>query len=98
VINIYGKEIHDSGRRIEFESKLIDTVEPGDPIITYDSTLPEGTEQITTYALNGRTYELYKKIYENGELIDTVKVNTSTYASRREEKTIGTKKADSSDS
>jgi vancomycin resistance protein YoaR len=98
VINIYGKEIHDSGRRIEFESKLIDTVEPGDPIITYDSTLPEGTEQITTYALNGRTYELYKKIYENGELVDTVKVNTSTYSSRREEKTIGTKKADSSDS
>jgi vancomycin resistance protein YoaR len=95
VINIYGKEIHDAGRRIEFESKLIDTIEPGDPIITYDSTLPEGTENITTYALKGRVYELYKKIYENGELKDTVKINTSNYLSRREEKTVGTKKADS---
>ncbi|MCD7855183.1 MAG: VanW family protein [Clostridiales bacterium] len=25
------------------------------------------------------TYELYKKVYENGELVDTVKINKSTY-------------------
>jgi vancomycin resistance protein YoaR len=96
VVNIYGKEIHNPGRRIEFESKFIESTPPDDPIITYDDTLPAGTEVVTTSALDGLVYELYKNVYENGELVDTVLINTSYYSSRREEKSIGTMTDDSS--
>lgn len=96
-VNIYGKEIHDSSREIEFESRLIKTIDYGSPIIKYDDTLPEGTEKITTYPLKGKIYELYKKVYENGTLVDTELINVSTYMPREEEKVIGTMKVTPSD-
>ena len=92
IIHIYGKEIHSAGRTLEFENKFIKSVDPPAPTEKYDNTLPEGTRKLDMTALKGVTYELYKKIYENGVLIDTVKVNTSTYSPRRQVTLIGTKK------
>lgn len=93
VVKIYGKEIHNSTRRVEFENKYISTQAPGDPIVKYDNELPEGMEQIEVTALDGQTYELYKKVYENGQLIETVKINTSVYKPRQQVTLIGTKKS-----
>ncbi len=93
VVRIYGKEIHDSTRKIEFENKLIETKEPDEPQIEYTNELPEGTEQVQTTALDGKTYELYKNVYENGELKETVKINTSVYSPRRQVILKGTKTA-----
>ena len=42
--------------------------------------------------MKGVTYELYKNVYENGVLKETVKVNTSVYSPRRQVTLIGTKK------
>jgi vancomycin resistance protein YoaR len=92
VVKIYGYEVHDSGRKIVFKNKYIKSTEPDEPKITYDDTKPEGYEEYTQTALQGQTYELYKYVYENGELVDTVKINTSTYSPRRAEITKGTKK------
>ncbi len=90
-VNIYGKEIHDSTRKLEFEEKFISSQEPDEPVKKFDSELPVGTEKVTTSALDGQTYELYKKIYENGKLKDTVFVNTSIYSPRQEVISVGTK-------
>jgi vancomycin resistance protein YoaR len=92
VVKIYGYEIHDAGRKIEFKNKFIKSTEPDEPLITNDDTKPEGYEEYTQTALEGQTYELYKYVYENGVLTDTVKINTSTYSPRRAEITRGTKK------
>ncbi|MCD7777684.1 MAG: VanW family protein, partial [Clostridiales bacterium] len=35
--------------------------------------------ELTDSTSTSVTYALYKKVYENGELVDTVKINTSTY-------------------
>ncbi len=94
VVNIYGKEVHPAGRTLKFSNKFIDSKEPPDPVEKYDPELPEGTRQIETTAMKGVTYELYKSIYENGVLKDTVKVNTSTYSPRGQVTLIGTKKAE----
>lgn len=91
-VRIYGKEIHNPSRRVEFENKYVSTQEPGEPITKYDSELYEGTQQLDVTALSGKTYELYKKVYENNKLIDTVKINTSVYLPRRQVTLIGTKK------
>lgn len=93
VIRIYGKEVHNSTRRLEFENKLIETKEPGEPKIEYSDELPEGSEKVEVTALEGKTYELYKKVYENGELKETVKVNTSVYSPRPQIILKGAKKA-----
>lgn len=90
-VNIYGKEIHDSSRKIEFESKHIATQEPEGPIKKSDNELPVGTEKVSVSALNGQTYKLYKKVYENDKLVDTININTSIYVPRREVISVGTK-------
>ncbi len=90
VVNIYGKEIHSSGRTLKFYNKFIKENPPDDPITKEDSSLPAGTQKLDVTAKNGYIYELYKEVYENGVLIDTVKINTSTYLPRRQVTLIGT--------
>lgn len=91
IVNLFGEEIHSSDRRIELENKLIEETEPDEPIEKKDPTLPEGTTDVVK-PLKGYKYELYKKVYENGVLKETVKLNTSTYTPRQQVTYIGTKK------
>ena len=91
VINIYGKEIHDPGRTLKFYNKLIEETEPDEPITKEDDTLPAGTTKIDLTAKKGYVYELYKEVYENGVLKETVKINKSTYLPRRQVTLVGTK-------
>lgn len=90
VVNIYGKEIHSPGRTLKFYNKFIEESEPGEPITKNDPTLPAGTKKVDVTAKNGCVYELYKEVYENGALKDTVKINTSTYLPRRQVTLVGT--------
>lgn len=94
VVNIYGKEVHPAGRTLTFENKFIESKDPPAPIEKYDDTLPEGTQKIDTTAMKGVTYELYKNVYQNGVLQETVKVNTSVYSPRQQVTLIGTKKSE----
>lgn len=94
VVKIYGYNRFSSARTIELENKFIEDIPHGDFLVVNDPELPEGTENITVSQLVGKKYELYKNVYENGELKETIKINTSTYKPRNGEKHIGTKKAD----
>ncbi|MBQ9519539.1 MAG: VanW family protein [Firmicutes bacterium] len=96
-VNIYGYNRFGSGRTVELENKFIEDIPHGDYEIVYDDKLPKGEEHIEVSQLDGKKYELYKKVYQNGELIDTVKVNTSTYKPRNGEKHIGTAEGGGSD-
>ncbi|MBQ6553998.1 MAG: VanW family protein, partial [Firmicutes bacterium] len=90
VVKIYGYNRFSPTRRVELENKFIEDIPHGDYVIIEDPELPEGETKIEVEQLDGKKYELYKKVYENGELIDTVKVNTSTYKPRDGEKHVGT--------
>lgn len=90
VVNIYGKEIHNQGRTLKFYNKFIKETPPDEPITKEDTSLPAGTQKLDVTAKSGYVYELYKEIYENGILKDTVKINTSTYLPRRQVTLIGT--------
>lgn len=96
VINIYGKEIHPAGRTLKFYNKLIEETEPDEPVTKEDDTLPEGTTKVDLTAKKGYVYELYKEVYENGVLKETVKINKSTYLPRRQVTLVGTKKEEAS--
>lgn len=76
---VYGHDTRPENRTIEFETKTIETYEPGDPEEEEDSTLAPGTRIVDQGAYTGYYTELWKYIYEDGELVDSVKVNGSNY-------------------
>ncbi|MBQ6230781.1 MAG: VanW family protein [Eubacterium sp.] len=78
--NIYGKETRPSNRTIEFESYITEVLQPGKDVIKDDETLEPGEEKVTQEAREGYETELWKFVYEDGELVDKVLINTSTYS------------------
>lgn len=88
-VAIYGHETRPSNRRIEFESQVIETFKPGEAQTIYDDTLPAGKTNVTE-AHTGYYVEVWKHIYEDGTLVDSVKVNGSQYSAVAKTTRIGT--------
>lgn len=88
-VSIYGKEYRDENRTIEYVNEVISVIPAGDPIETVDETQPADYRRVTQTAHTGYRAKLWKKIYENGELVDTILVNTSAYNASPERVTIG---------
>lgn len=90
---IYGHETRPSNRTISFESKKIETYEPGDPEKIYDDTLPAGTQVTESSGHTGYYAELWKHVYYDGvEAEDEmVRVNQSQYNPQRGKIRVGTK-------
>lgn len=89
---VYGHETRPSNRTIEFESRTIETYEPDDPEEVKDDTLEEGTRITETAPHTGYYAELWKNIYVDGVLTDSVRVNQSKYSAQRGKVRVGTKK------
>lgn len=89
---IYGHETRPENRTIEFVSKTIETYEPGDPEEIKDDTMDEGTTRTESAPHTGYYAELWKNIYIDGVLTDSVRVNQSKYSAQRGKVRIGTKK------
>ena len=93
---IYGREYRSSSRSLDFVSVTESVDPPGEEVVTEDPELPEDYEEVTQWEHDGYTASLYKNVYENGSLTDTVWINTSTYYSSPRYVTKGTKKSEDS--
>ncbi len=91
---IYGHDERPENRTIELESRVIETYEPGDPEEIKDDTMDEGTQVVEQEAHTGYYAELWKNIYEDGVLVDSVRVNTSKYTAQPAKIRVGTKKVE----
>lgn len=89
---VYGHDTRPSNRTIEFESKTIETYEPDEPEEIEDDTLEEGTTVTEQEAHTGYYAELWKNIYIDGVLQESVRVNQSSYTATRAKIRVGTKK------
>lgn len=89
---IYGHDTRPSNRTISFESKVIETIEPDEPEEIEDDTLEEGKEVVEQEAHTGYYVELWKNIYIDGVLTDSVKIDGSQYKAQRAKIRVGTKK------
>ena len=89
-VNIYGKETRDPARRIEFKNELVKTIDPPEEKVTEDPTLPLNTRVVDAAAKTGYEYKVYKQIFVNGVLVETVPVNTSRYRAVAAEVRVGT--------
>ncbi|MFV0440161.1 MAG: VanW family protein [Lachnospirales bacterium] len=92
VVNIYGNEYRDSNRSIDFYNSFVSSWEPPADKITYDESKPEGYVSYEVQPKDGVKYSLYKNIYVDGALQETVLVNTSTYSAVQGEKIVGKSK------
>lgn len=93
---IYGHDEREEGRTIDFESKVIDTYEPGDPEEILDDTLEEGKRVVEEQPHTGYYVELWKKVYMNGELVDSYLVpwGKSQYSKTNGKVRVGTMKVE----
>ena len=90
--NIYGYETRDTvNRKVEYKSEVISKTEPPKDVITEDPTQPTTYRKVTQGAYTGYVAVLYKYVYENGVLVDTIQVNRSTYKASPAYVTVGTK-------
>ncbi len=90
-VSIYGKEIHSPGRTLKFRSELVST-DKATMKKEEDDTLKAGTEKVEKKAVDGKTVKAYKDVYQDGKLVETVYLNTSTYNKTDGVTKVGTKK------
>ena len=92
---IYGKETRDKTRKIEFESEVVSTEEPG---VKYkaDAERALGDMEVTGSAHTGKEVKLWKIVYENGKQISKDVINESTYSKADKTISVGVKTKNSS--
>ncbi len=91
IANIYGYEEHTDGREVKFESVYMYSIPKPAEKVTEDPEKEEGFREVTYEGQLGHVVQVYKKVYENGELISREFMTESRYRSVADEVTIGTK-------
>ncbi len=91
VCNIYGHEIHDEGRTIDFERVWVSTISKPAEIVTEDPDMYEDERVVTYTGKTGAKIDTYKLVYEDGELVSREWFSSSTYSATADEVTVGTK-------
>lgn len=91
-MNIYGHEVHDAGRRLEFETVYEGTINKPAEIVKKDPNLPEGERVVTSRGRTGCKVSVRKKVYENGKMVSNEWFSSSSYRAAADEVTVGTKK------
>lgn len=86
---LYGHETRDPSRTIEYKNEVLETYAPGEPIETVDETREPGSREVKQSAHTGYYAKLWKYVYQNGTLVDTILVNTSKYQSSPERVIVG---------
>lgn len=90
-VNLYGHEIHEEGRTLEYKTVWEQTVAKPAEIITEDPERYEGEREITYQGQTGSVIAVYKLVYQDEELVSEELFNKSSYISVADEVTVGTK-------
>lgn len=94
VVNLYGHEIHNAGRTLEYETVYEATIPKPAEIVTEDPERPEGEREVTSNGRTGCKVSVYKKVFENGKQVSKDWFSSSSYRAVADEVTVGTKKAE----
>lgn len=91
-IRIRGIETRDkTNRKVSYESIIIEKIEPGPAVVTYDKNQPKNYLKVTQSAHDGYKVEVYRLIYYQGELIERILINKSSYDASPQHLTVGVK-------
>ncbi|MCL2500076.1 MAG: VanW family protein [Defluviitaleaceae bacterium] len=78
-VALHGFEARPTDRTIRFTNERTKVAEPEPYREVTDATLEPGERVIMLEAITGYTYDVFKHVYINGNAVERVKVNTSTY-------------------
>lgn len=92
VMNIYGHEMHDAGRNVDYETVYESTVPKPAEVVTKDPNMPEGERQITARGKTGSKVSVYKVVTQNGQRVSRDLFSSSSYRATPDEVSVGTKK------
>lgn len=87
--NIYGKETRDEGRKVKYESEVLEVNNPTSDVIYADASQPIGYI-VTESAHIGYKARLWKIVTEDGVQVSKTEVNSSTYKLVPRSATVGT--------
>ena len=92
-MNIYGKETRPEGRKVKYESEVLEVIHPTADAIYADASRPIGYI-VTEGAHIGYKARLWKVVTENGTEVSREQVNSSSYKVSPRSATVGTATAD----
>lgn len=95
---IYGEETRDANRKIEFESEILETIQPGADKEVVDPTKPASYRAVTQSAHVGYKARLWKVIYVDGKETERTQINSSSYSAEPRYITVGAGKTSKPDS
>lgn len=87
-ISVHTSE-EDIGNEVELISTVVETIEPGESVVTIDESLPADYYEVTQKAHTGYIAELYRVTRRDGVELVREKINTSEYAATPEYVTVG---------
>lgn len=93
-VKLYGHEIHEAGRKVEFETVYEATIPKPDEIVKEDPEKVEGEREVTHTGRTGSKVSVYKKVLQNGKQISKDRFSSSSYRAVADEVTVGTKKVE----
>lgn len=91
--NVYGKETRDEGRKVTYESEILEVINPPMDSITPNPSQPIGYI-VTESAHIGYKAKLWKVVTENGAEVSRTQVNSSSYKMVPRSASVGTATAD----
>lgn len=94
-VNVYGVETRASNRTLDFESVILETIDPGAEVITTDSSQPIGYVSVSS-AYTGYKAQLWKVVYVDGVEQSRTQVNSSNYKAVARSAVFGTATSDES--
>ncbi|MCR5452182.1 MAG: VanW family protein, partial [Lachnospiraceae bacterium] len=89
--NIYGKEVRDPSRTVEFESEVLSTTEPKNVFVANGSAPVGSIVKTSGSPHTGYVAQLVKVVKENGKEISREVFNSSRYRATNNEYAVGTK-------
>ncbi len=88
-IYIYGEPL-EAGVSYKTRGEIIETIEPGEPVVTENPSWPTGYEETTIKGRKGYKAEAYRDKYLNGEFVEGEYLYTDSYRAVTSEITRGT--------
>ncbi|MCL2405335.1 MAG: VanW family protein [Defluviitaleaceae bacterium] len=78
-VSIHGYETRPPNRSIQFSSRRVDVIPPEPYKEVIDANLAPGTRIVTLESQMGYRFEVYKYVFVDGQEVERVKINTSSY-------------------
>lgn len=84
-------QVRDKNREVTYETKILEEIEPDEPVIVYDPTQPEDYLRVIQSAYKGYKAEVYRITKVNGVEVERVRISYNEYQASPQYMVVGKK-------